>query len=37
MQAQKTAPQSRANLAAILTFALVFGVIMIAAVMITPT
>jgi multiple sugar transport system permease protein len=37
MQAQTTAPQSRANLAAVLTFLLIFGVIMIVAVMNAPT
>jgi multiple sugar transport system permease protein len=37
MQAQPTAPQSRANLAAILTFVLVFGVIMLIALLNAPT
>ena len=37
MQAQQTAPKSRANLAAVATFLLVFGVIMIIATMNAPT
>ncbi len=37
MQTQTTAPKNRANLAALLTFVLVFGVIMLIAVMNAPT